>query len=117
MVLTPFGFWLIENEYSSIPAAKVRAIRAPAVDHNTTTPDPLLTAEEVRQLLSGCRTVRNRAIIAVRYETGTRVGEVTRLRWRDVEFDAYGIRVPIHDTREGQIRYARCTWAREMRAA
>ena len=69
------------------------------------------------QLLSGCRTVRDRAIIAVLYETGARVGEVARLRWRDVEFDEYGIRVHIHDTKEGQIRYARCTWAREMLAA
>ena len=117
MILKPFVFWLIENGYSSIPTAKVRAIRAPAVDHNTTTPDALLTADEIKQLLTGCRTVRDRAIIAVLYETGARVGEVARLRWRDVEFDEYGIRVHIHDTKENRVRYARCTWAREMLAA
>ena len=51
------------------------------------------------------------------YESGARVGEVARLRWRDVEFDEYGIGVHIHDTKENQVRYARCTWAREMLAA
>jgi len=117
MILKPFVLWLIENGYSAIPAEKVRAIKAPAVDHNTTTPEALLTAEEIKQLLTGCRSARDRAIIAVLYESGARIGEVARLRWRDVEFDDFGIRVHIHDTKENQIRYARCTWAREMLAA
>jgi hypothetical protein len=41
---------------------------------------------------------------------------VARLRWRDITFDEYGIGVHIHDTKENQVRYARCTWAREMLA-
>ena len=117
MVLKTFVLWMIENGYSSIPEAKVRAVRAPAVDHNTTASDALLTADDIKQLLTGCRSVRDRAIIAVLYESGARIGEIARLRWRDVEFDDYGIRVHIHDTKENQIRYARCTWAREMLAA
>jgi integrase len=117
MILKPFVFWLIENGYSSIPVAKVQAIKAPAVDHNTTAPDALLSAEEIKQLLTGCRSTRDRAIIAVLYESGARVGEVARLKWRDITFDEYGIGVHIHDTKENQVRYARCTWAREMLAA
>jgi site-specific recombinase XerD len=117
IALKPFVLWLIENGYSTIPPEKVRAIRVPSVDHNTTTPDALLTAEEVKRLLAGCRSVRDRAIVAVLYESGARIGEVARLRWRDIEFDEYGIRVHIHDTKENQVRYARCTWAREMLAA
>ena len=114
VVLTSFALWLIEDGHSTIPAEKVRSTRPPPVDH---TPATLLTAEEITQLLSGCRSVRDRAIIAVLYESGARVGEVARLRWRDVEFDKYGIGVHLHDTKENQVRYARCTWAREMLAA
>ena len=117
MVLKTFVLWMIENGYSSISEAKVRAVRAPAVDYNTTASDALLTADEIKQLLTGCRSVRDRAIIAVLYESGARVGEVARLRWRDVTFDDYGIGVHLHDTKENQMRYARCTWAREMLAA
>ncbi len=117
VVLKTFMFWLIENGHSAIPVEKIRAIRAPPVDQNTTAPDALLTADEIKQLLGGCRSVRDRAIVAVLYESGARVGEVGRLRWRDVEFDDYGIGVHLHDTKENQVRYARCTWAREMLAA
>ena len=117
ILLKPFVLWLIENGYSSIPPEKVRAIRPPPIDHNTTGPEELLSAEEVKRLLAGCRSVRDRAIVAVLYESGARIGEVARLRWRDVEFDDYGIRIHIHDTKENQVRYARCTWAREMLAA
>ncbi len=117
ILLKPFVLWLIENGYSTIPAEKVRGIRPPPIDHNTTAPEGLLSADEIKRLLTGCRSTRDRAIIAVLYESGARVGEIARLRWRDVEFDDYGIRVHIHDTKENQVRYARCTWAREMLAA
>ncbi len=117
VVLKSFVLWLIANNYSTLPAGKIRDIRVPAVDHNTTTPAALLTPEDVKQLLSGCRSVRDRAIFAVLYESGARIGEVARLRWRDVEFDDYGFGVHINDTKENQVRYARCTWAREMLAA
>ena len=117
ILLKPFVLWLIENGYSTIPPEKVRGIRPPPIDHNTTAPEGLLSADEIKALLTGCRSTRDRAIIAVLYESGARIGEVARLRWRDVEFDDYGIRVHIHDTKENQVRYARCTWAREMLAA
>ena len=109
--------WLIENGYSTIKREKVKAIQIPHVDHATTAPDGLLTAEEITRILDGCRSMRDRAIVAVLYETGGRIGEIARLRWRDVVFDEYGIRVHIHDTKKNRIRYARCTWAREMLAA
>jgi site-specific recombinase XerD len=117
VVLKSFVLWLIANDYSTIPTAKIRDIRVPAVDHNTTRPEALLTPDEINRLLTGCRSVRDRAIVAVLYESGARVGEVARLRWRDVEFDKYGVRIYIHDTKVNQVRYARCTWAREMLAA
>lgn len=80
VVLKSFVLWLIANGYSTIPTGKIRDIRVPAVDHNTTTPAALLTPEEVKQLLCGCRSVRDRAIFAVLYESGARIGEVARLR-------------------------------------
>ena len=115
--LKSFVLWLIDNGHSTIRREKVKAIQIPHVDHTTTAPDALLTAEEILRILDSCLTTRDRAIVAVLYETGGRIGEIARLRWRDVVFDEYGVRVHIHDTKKNRIRYARCTWAREMLAA
>lgn len=115
--LKSFVLWLIDNGYSTIKREKVKAIQIPHVDHSTTAPDALLTADEIQRILAACRSPRDRAIVAVLYETGGRIGEIARLRWCDVVFDEYGVRVHIHDTKKNRIRYARCTWAREMLAA
>ncbi|HQJ87957.1 MAG TPA: site-specific integrase [Methanoregulaceae archaeon] len=115
--LKSFVLWLIDNGYSTVNREKVKAIHIPHVDHATTAPDGLLTAEEITRILDNCWSARDRAIVAVLYETGGRIGEIARLRWRDVVFDEYGIRVHIRDTKKNRIRYARCTWAREMLAA
>ena len=115
--LKSFVLWLIENGHSTIRREKVKAIQIPHVDHATTAPDALLTADEIQRIFASCRSPRDRAIVAVLYETGGRIGEIARLRWRDVVFDEYGIRIHIHDTKKNRIRYARCTWAREMLAA
>jgi hypothetical protein len=73
-VLRSFCLWLIANKYSTIPEEKIRAIRTPPVDHNTTAPEALLSAEEIKALLTGCRSARDRAIVAVLYESGARIG-------------------------------------------
>ena len=44
--LKSFVLWLIENAYSGIKREKVKAIQIPHVDHSTTSPDELLTADE-----------------------------------------------------------------------
>ncbi len=112
-ILKPFLLWLIDEEYSSLPGKKVRAIRAPSVDHKTTRPDEILTIEEIEALLEGARSIRDRAFIATLYESAARFAEIARLRWGDLEFDKYGVKCYLDDRKTGKRRYVRLTLAHE----
>jgi len=115
-ITKPFLQWMIENEYSTLPEKKVAKIKAPGVDTQTTTPDEILTTEEVLTLIAACTHSRDRAIISTLYESGCRVGELARLSWRDLIFDKYGVRCYITDTKTSKKRYARLTIAQQYLA-
>ena len=85
--LKRFFLWLIENDYSRIPEEKVRKkIKAPAYERMTKTAEQLLEEDEVRAMIDAARTSRDRALIAVLYESGCRIGEGAALKWSDVRF-------------------------------
>jgi hypothetical protein len=111
MFLKRFYLWLIENGYSDVSEKKVRKIRPPRVDRCTKLPDQMLSPEEIEALLRACQSSRDRAIIALLYESGCRIGELGRLTWRRVQFDAYGIVVSIEDTKCHTQRYVRLVMA------
>lgn len=108
-VLKPFLLWLIESEYSTLPEKKVRALKAPPIDHRTTGPDEILSIEDVTALMKACRSPRDRAFVSVLYESAGRIAEVGRLRWRDLLFDKWGVKAYIDDTKTGKRRYVRFT--------
>jgi len=53
-------------------------------------PEELLTREEVKRLINAANGLRDKALIAVLYESGARIGEVITLQRRHVSFDVYG---------------------------
>lgn len=75
------------------------SIRASRVDHSE--PD-ILSGSEVTRLIEGARNIKHRAMIAILYGAGLRVGELQRLRVRDVD----SVRRVIH-VREAKSRYDR----------
>jgi site-specific recombinase XerD len=106
-ILRWFVLWMIENEYSSIQEKKIKAIKNPGVDYQTTEPDGILSREEVAAMITAAKSPRNKAMISLLYETGARIGELARLRWRDIHFDENGARVHIIDTKTEKTRYNR----------
>lgn len=52
--------------------------------------ESLLTAEEIQQMLRACTNERDRAIIALLYASGCRLGELVSLRIRDVVLSRVG---------------------------
>ena len=112
-ILRQFYVWLIREQYSTIPEQKIKDIRVPAVDSETTEPDAIITPEEIDLLLKACKHSRDRALISCFYESGARVGELARLTWKDLTFDEWGVKCRIKDTKQkkGQIsfRYSRLT--------
>ena len=53
-------------------------------------PSEILTKDEVRKLIETATNPRNKAIIAVLYEGGLRIGELASLKVKNVVFDEYG---------------------------
>jgi integrase len=62
----------------------------PKPARNRILPSDLLDAAEVKRLVSAANHPRDRAMIAVLYESGARIGEILGLRIRDIVFDQHG---------------------------
>lgn len=58
-------------------------------------PESLLSEEQVAQLINVCRSRRDRAIIAVLYDSGCRIGEIRTMKIKSVSFDKYGARIHV----------------------
>jgi integrase/ribosomal protein L40E len=113
MILKIFLPWLVKAGYADLPLDQIKAIKVPQVDSDTTDPKDILTPDEIKRLIGGCLWSRDRAIIATIYEAGCRVGEIARLRWGDLIFDEYGIKVNVTDTKTKKRRFARITIFKE----
>ncbi|MBU0470136.1 MAG: tyrosine-type recombinase/integrase [Nanoarchaeota archaeon] len=70
----------------------------------------LLTEEEIQNLLEACQSLRDKAFIAMLYESGGRIGEIGNLFLRNLAFDKYGITVTLSGkTGSRKIRLIYCT--------
>ena len=110
-ILKPFLLWLNENEIIAIPEKKIRLIKSPGVDRDTKGSDDILSYEEVIKIIEGATSLRDKAFISVIYESGCRVGEVCELKWKDLIFDEYGVKVNIADKKTNKRRYSRLTFS------
>jgi integrase/ribosomal protein L40E len=66
-------------------------------------PEEILTEEDVLKMVEKASGLRDRAIIFLTYESGTRLGEIINLRLKHVTFDEYG-GVLMVDGKTGQRR-------------
>ena len=53
-------------------------------------PDCIITADEFDRMMKVCRTLRDRALISLLYDSGCRISEILTLKVKDVTFDEYG---------------------------
>ncbi|MBN1194550.1 MAG: tyrosine-type recombinase/integrase [Methanomicrobiaceae archaeon] len=117
LFLKRFYLWMIDNGYADVPREKVQKIRPPRVDRNTKLPEQLLTKEEIEALIRASLSSRDRALVALLYESGCRIGELARLTWDRIRFDEYGLVLTIDDTKCHQQRYVRLVLAQPYLAA
>ena len=59
----------------------------------TRLPEELLTQEDIEKMINTARHIRDKALIAVLYESGCRIGELLSLRLKNVEFDEHGAKI------------------------
>jgi integrase/recombinase XerD len=89
---------------------KIRAIKRPSQVKMTKKAADLLTEQEVRTMLTACKSSRDRALISVLYESGMRIGELGELQWQHIKFDEYGIVINV-DFKTGKPRFIRCVFS------
>ncbi|HVP93607.1 MAG TPA: tyrosine-type recombinase/integrase [Methanoregulaceae archaeon] len=88
-ILKQFYGWLIDHGESSIPRDMIShkiKIRGPE-----RAADSALNFDDAYQLIKACKNSRNRAFIALLFETGMRTKEACELRWKDLKPDKQGI--------------------------
>ncbi len=83
VVLKRFFRWLGKGELTEDVKTTIR-------NNKKKLPEDLLTKQEVKSMIETADHPRNKAMIAVLYEGGLRVGELASLRMRNVEFDDHG---------------------------
>ena len=90
--LRQFYLWLSEQGYSSVPIDmidhKIKIRRPEPVS------DPagaVLDNDDVSQLIGTCKRTRDKAFIALLYETGIKTKDACTLEWSDLTFDDQGI--------------------------
>jgi integrase/recombinase XerD len=87
-VVKRFYQWLrgLEDEYPP----EVKWIKLRMKNEGRILPEELLTEEEVKRLAEAAESPRDRAFVLTLYESGCRVGELTSLRIKHIQFDKYG---------------------------
>lgn len=112
-ILKKFIRYLREYGYADISEAQLKKIRIENRYEFDITESDVLTKDEIIQLLQGCRNPRDRALIALAYESGGRISEVCSLRWKDLTIEDRGISITTRNHTKGEKRrYIRCVWCR-----
>jgi len=86
-LLKRFYIWLYDN--GKLPEdykiEKIRKIKG-GTGKTTKTAEQLLSQEEVKRMIEETPTSRDRALIAVLYDSGCRVGELATMNWNQVKY-------------------------------
>jgi integrase/recombinase XerD len=89
VVTKKFFQWLYKLDEQNYPP-QVAWIHSRATNNRHILPEELLTADDVKALLTAEKDPRDKAFIMTLWESGCRVGEILALRIRHVAFDEYG---------------------------
>ena len=104
--LKPFIKWLKKKGLSKIDIEDINDIRGEGVDTDSHSAADLLSVDEVEAIIRAAGTTRNRAIIAMLFESVTRIFELSRLKWQDIDFSNPPlVQMVIHDTKTNKKRY------------
>ena len=69
---------------------KINWIKTSMKKNSSKLPEELLTEEEIKRMIEVAEHPRDKAIIAVLYDTGARIGEMGSIKIKHVVFDTYG---------------------------
>lgn len=90
-ILKQFYKWLNNGEYPDT----VKWIKTTRKRSNRILPKNILTEEDIQKLLNTAKNTRDKAIIAILWETGARIGELIDLKIGDLEDHKHGKKITI----------------------
>lgn len=94
VVIKRFHKWLREEEGQELDRRQypdeVKWIVIKVRKSRKRLPNELFTIEDVKKLADYSNNLRDRCLVLLLYESGTRIGELLGLKIKDVEFDKYG---------------------------
>ncbi len=64
-------------------------------NNNHRLPEELLTEQEVKEMINVAEKARDKALIAVLYESGCRISELLNLKIKNITFDTYGAKITV----------------------
>jgi site-specific recombinase XerD len=74
---------------------EVKWIKMVVRNRKTKIPEELLTEEDIGRLIETADHPRNRALVAMLYESGCRCGELLSLQIKHIQFDEHGCRITV----------------------
>jgi site-specific recombinase XerD len=92
IALKKFFRWLRQSE--EYPP-EVRWLRSTMKNGRTKLPEEILTQQEVQAIIVAARRARDKALIAVLYESGCRIGEVLSLQMRQIQQHPHGFQITV----------------------
>lgn len=96
-VLKRVASFLAKKHGAPINCDEVKEIRLPPENWKAKLADDLLTPQEARDVVDAAETVRDRAVLALLYDAALRPIEARTLRWSQLIFDQYGIRMRVQE--------------------
>jgi integrase/recombinase XerD len=89
IVLKRFYRWIGNGEYPSC----VKWLRTTKRKSDEKLPEDILTEEDVKKMIDAAENARDRAFIALLWDTGARMGELIDLKLKNIEDDPHGKRI------------------------
>ena len=90
IIIKKFYKWLRGKKYYP---AEVEWIKTKIKECNKKLPEDMLCEEEVLALINSCQSYRDKAIIALLFDCGCRIGELLNMRIRDTEYFDKGMKI------------------------
>lgn len=114
-VIKTFMKWLkVKSCIPDITDASITSIKPPKKkddDVKGRKAGDMITADELKALINGAPLIRDKAIIALMFESGMRPTEIASLRWSNMLLDEHGIQLNVSG-KTGKPRYIRLIWSK-----
>jgi len=116
-MIKSFYTWLAKRNLTTITRDNLSEIRTPPIPETREAKD-MLVRQEIAAMIKAAKTSRDKAIIAVTFESAARIGEIARAKWHDVEYTPEGaIKLSISDEKTKKKRLAPLLMSVEYLAA